>query len=98
MSTPDDLKRQGRAQAVLQGKDLSRVVRVLLRLWLEGEIELSESEERRAAEDQSPEKRAAWVMWMLRPGILLQYPLPTDDLPPNVPRVTRSITDPRAAR
>ena len=44
LSMPDDLKNQARAQAILQGKDLSQVVRELLARWLAGEIQLSEAE------------------------------------------------------
>ena len=36
----DDLKRQARAKAILEGRSLSGVVRALLRMWLAGEVEL----------------------------------------------------------
>ena len=45
LSVPEDLKNRARAQAILRGKDLSQVVRELLMMWLEGEIDLPESEE-----------------------------------------------------
>ena len=45
LSIPDDLKNKARAQAILQGKDLSQVVRQLLTLWLAGKIALPESQE-----------------------------------------------------
>jgi len=40
LSMPDDLKRQARAKAILEGRSLSGVVRQLLRMWLAGEVEL----------------------------------------------------------
>jgi plasmid stability protein len=40
LSMPDDLKRQARAKAILEGRSLSGVVRRLLRMWLAGEVEL----------------------------------------------------------
>ena len=40
LSMPDQLKNKARAQAILEGKDLSQVVRELLRMWLEGEVQL----------------------------------------------------------
>ena len=45
LSMPDELKRQARAQAILQGKDLSQVVRELLEMWLTGKIELPEEQD-----------------------------------------------------
>ena len=45
LSVPEELKNQARAQAILQGKDLSHVVRELLKMWLKGEIELPEEQE-----------------------------------------------------
>ena len=39
---PNELKNRARAQAILQGKDLSQVIRELLTLWLEGKIKLPE--------------------------------------------------------
>ena len=43
LSIPVELKRQARVKAFLAGKDLSKVVRELLTLWLEDKIELFES-------------------------------------------------------
>ena len=40
LSMPDDLKRQARAKAILEGRSLSGVVRQLLQIWLDGGIEL----------------------------------------------------------
>ena len=40
LSMPDQLKNKARAQAILEGKDLSQVVRELLRMWLEGKVHL----------------------------------------------------------
>ena len=40
LSMPDELKRQARAKAILEGRSLSGVVRQLLRMWLAGEVEL----------------------------------------------------------
>ena len=45
LSVPEELKNKARAQAILQGKDLSQVVRELLTIWLEGKIDLSQAEE-----------------------------------------------------
>lgn len=47
LSMPDSLKNRARAQAILQGRDLSEVVRTLLEMWLEGKIELPELPELR---------------------------------------------------
>jgi plasmid stability protein len=41
LSMPDDLKRQARAKAILEGRSLSGVVRQLLRMWLADEVELA---------------------------------------------------------
>ena len=41
LTMPDDLKRQARAKAILEGRSLSGVVRQLLRMWLAGEVELA---------------------------------------------------------
>jgi len=43
LSIPVDLKNRARAQAILQGKDLSQVVRELLSLWLAGVVQLPKS-------------------------------------------------------
>ncbi len=40
LSMPDQLKNTARARAILEGKDLSQVVRKLLRMWLEGKVQL----------------------------------------------------------
>ena len=40
LTIPVDLRRKARAKAILEGKNLSQVVRELLRLWVMGEIEL----------------------------------------------------------
>jgi hypothetical protein len=40
LSMPDELKRQARAKAILEGRSLSGVVRQLLRLWIAGAVEL----------------------------------------------------------
>jgi len=40
LTMPDELKRQARAKAILEGRSLSGVVRQLLRMWLAGEVEL----------------------------------------------------------
>lgn len=40
LSMPDELKRQARAKAILEGRSLSGVVRQLLRMWLAGDVEL----------------------------------------------------------
>ena len=40
LSMPDELKRQARAKAILEGRSLSGVVRQLLKMWLAGEVEL----------------------------------------------------------
>jgi len=40
LSMPDELKRQARAKAILEGRSLSGVVRQLLKLWLAGGVEL----------------------------------------------------------
>jgi hypothetical protein len=40
LTMPDELKRQARAKAILEGRSLSGVVRQLLRLWLAGDVEL----------------------------------------------------------
>jgi len=46
LSMPEELKRQARAKAILEGRNLSQVVRELLVLWLRGEIELPPVAER----------------------------------------------------
>ena len=43
LTMSEDLKRQARAKAVLEGRSLSGVVRALLRMWLAGEVELAPS-------------------------------------------------------
>lgn len=48
---PTHLKQRSRAQAILQGLDLSYVVRELLKLWLDGKIELPESSQDGAKQD-----------------------------------------------
>ena len=45
LSVPEGLKNRARAQAILRGKDLSQVVRELLKMWLDGKIELPKEEE-----------------------------------------------------
>ena len=40
LSMPESLKRQARSKAILDGRSLSGVVRQLLEMWLEGEIDL----------------------------------------------------------
>jgi hypothetical protein len=45
LTIPVDLKREARAKAILEGKNLSQVVRELLRLWITGAVELSISAE-----------------------------------------------------
>ena len=45
LTMPDALKNQARVAALLQGKNLSEVVRELLQLWLAGKIELPSSSE-----------------------------------------------------
>ena len=47
LSMPDDLKRNARAKAILEGRNLSEVVRDLLALWLEGRVELPPPESER---------------------------------------------------
>jgi Arc/MetJ-type ribon-helix-helix transcriptional regulator len=37
---PDKLKRQAMVKAIAEGKNLSLVIRQLLRLWLDGRVEL----------------------------------------------------------
>ena len=43
LTMPDALKNRARVAALLQGKNLSQVVRELLQLWLEGKIQLPPS-------------------------------------------------------
>jgi len=43
LTMPDALKKRARVAALLQGKNLSQVVRELLQLWLEGKIQLPPS-------------------------------------------------------
>jgi plasmid stability protein len=45
LTMPDDLKRQARAKAILEGRSLSGVVRQLLRMWLAGEATLPKPRE-----------------------------------------------------
>ncbi len=45
LTMPVDLKRKARAKAILEGKNLSQVVRELLRLWIAGTIEIPIVEE-----------------------------------------------------
>lgn len=40
ISIPDKLKREARARAIREGLDLSKVVRIFLAAWLDGEIQL----------------------------------------------------------
>ena len=40
----EDLKRRARAKAILMGRNLSSVIRELLRRWLAGEITVKEAE------------------------------------------------------
>ena len=40
LTMPDALKNKARVKAILQGKNLSQVVRELLELWLEDKIQL----------------------------------------------------------
>ena len=40
LTIPVDLKRKARAKAILEGKNLSQVVRELLELWITGVVEL----------------------------------------------------------
>ncbi len=47
LTMPVDLKRKARAKAILEGKNLSQVVRELLRLWIAGTIEIPIVEEER---------------------------------------------------
>ena len=47
LSMPDDLKRNARAKAILEGRSLSEVVRDLLRIWLDGQVELPPPESER---------------------------------------------------
>jgi len=51
LTIPVDLRREARAKAILEGKNLSQVVRELLRLWVAGEIELPTH-----AEEEHPEQ------------------------------------------
>ena len=48
----DELKRQARAKAILEGRSLSGVVRQLLRMWLAGQVELPPPGEEEASEEQ----------------------------------------------
>ena len=44
LTMPNALKYQARAKAILEGKNLSHVVRELLKAWLDGKIELPSPE------------------------------------------------------
>jgi hypothetical protein len=45
LTIPVDLRRKARAKAILEGSNLSQVVRELLKLWLAGDIEFPTQEE-----------------------------------------------------
>jgi plasmid stability protein len=45
LTMPDDLKRQARAKAILEGRSLSEVVRELLKLWLAGAVTLPKEDD-----------------------------------------------------
>ena len=53
LSMPDDLKRNARAKAILEGRSLSEVVRDLLRIWLDGQVELPPPESERNESSQA---------------------------------------------
>ncbi|MBN1933802.1 MAG: hypothetical protein JW934_04005 [Anaerolineae bacterium] len=40
LTIPVDLRRKARAKAILEGKNLSQIVRELLELWVKDEIKL----------------------------------------------------------
>ncbi|MFZ5919311.1 MAG: hypothetical protein ACOYZ7_20455 [Chloroflexota bacterium] len=40
LTMPESLKREARARAIREGKNLSLVVRELLEAWLEGKVDL----------------------------------------------------------
>ena len=48
----DELKRQARAKAILEGRSLSGVVRQLLRMWLAGQVELPPPDEDEEANEE----------------------------------------------
>ena len=52
LTMPDDLKRQARAKAILEGRSLSGVVRQLLRKWLAGEVELAPADGDEEADEE----------------------------------------------
>ena len=51
LTIPVDLRRKARAQAILEGKSLSYVVRELLTLWVEGKVKLPVQEEEQPKQD-----------------------------------------------